>query len=243
MEFLLLGALALILGATFINGGDDDAAPATDTSDEGVGGEESGGGGGDPDPEGGGDLMTEIFGTDGNDTPSGETDQIVRGGAGDDCITTADDAQGFGEAGNDYMNVHDRSIGAGGDGDDTLTDSTGAHLFGGRGDDVLIGDGSDELTGGAGADTFTLELYREDLDKPGNAPLPVTITDFNINEDMMVMESPPVTGTTITTNEDTSETELRLSFAMQRDIIVTLQNTPGLTLDHIEFRPLPDQVV
>ncbi len=90
----------------------------------------------------------------------------VFGGWGDDTIG--------GGAGNDVL--------VGGWGNDSLT--------GGSGNDYLNGsDGQDILTGGSGADVFAFveKKYERNVD---------TITDFNVAEDMIYLESEYYTGLT-----------------------------------------------
>ncbi|MCB2100095.1 MAG: DUF4114 domain-containing protein, partial [Rhodobacterales bacterium] len=90
------------------------------------GGQEGGGEGGDT----GGDRST-FFG---EETPSGDPDQVILGGPGDDTLV--------GGSGNDTLYA--------GDGDDVV--------FGGAGDDTIIGGtgrGNDLYDGGTGTDTLT----------------------------------------------------------------------------------------
>ncbi|MDE9450385.1 hypothetical protein J3R80_07865 [Aliiroseovarius sp. Z3] len=83
----------------------------------------------------------------------GELVRVVDGGAGDDTLTSGDDAAYlFGNDGNDVITAGEGVLaGFGGDGDDTLdaTTSLDSFLDGGTGDDILIGgEGDDQLFGG-----------------------------------------------------------------------------------------------
>jgi len=74
----------------------------------------------------------------------------------------------------------DRLIGT--DGSDIITGLEGADtLIGGAGDDILVGglDG-DRLTGGKGSDLFVYNSFDDRADR---------ITDFNINEDKLVLKN------------------------------------------------------
>ena len=77
---------------------------------------------------------------------------VIDGGAGDDDITTGDEAgYAFGGEGDDQITVGDGATAAfGGDGDDVLTGgSSSSYLDGGAGDDVIQGgDGDEVLKGG-----------------------------------------------------------------------------------------------
>ena len=77
---------------------------------------------------------------------------VIDGGAGNDDITTGDEAgYAFGGEGDDQITVGDGATAAfGGDGDDVLTGGTSAsYLDGGAGDDVIQGgDGDEVLKGG-----------------------------------------------------------------------------------------------
>ena len=112
-----------------------------------------------------------LFGTLNADTiNAGEGNDRVGGGYGNDTID--------GEGGNDvlYGNSGDDLV-TGGEGNDQLGGGEGNDtLDGEEGDDRLSGNaGDDVLTGGTGADTFSFE------DAQGND----TITDFDIDEDLI----------------------------------------------------------
>jgi Ca2+-binding RTX toxin-like protein len=124
---------------------------------------------------------------DGDDTVYGRGgNDFIFGGSGDDRIYGDFPKEQAG--GNDYI---DGGLGndtlVGGVGDDRLVDLFGSnYLYGDEGNDTLIagfgndsligGDGTDRLTGGLGRDLFHLDRTSVD-----------TITDFNPNDDVMVL--------------------------------------------------------
>jgi VCBS repeat-containing protein len=135
----------------------------------------------------GNSKFNEIKSLAGNDRISGfgGSDRLF-GGDGSDVLrggTQSD--QLFGEAGSDRL--------FGGYGKDLLKGGTeNDRLFGGNGDDELVGGkGDDELVGDEGADIFVLQS-RHGLD---------TISDFNLNEDRLVLS------TNFTTSLGLSETD------------------------------------
>ena len=135
MEFLLLGALALFFGGTLMDwGSDDDAAPPPDDDDE---------------PVRQGDT---ILGTDGNDTLSGDGDDIVRGGRGRDLIDGIDRAELRGGPGNDTISARDEAVAHGNSGDDTILTFDDAQSFGGDGRDEIRAYQSSTGHGGDGDD-------------------------------------------------------------------------------------------
>lgn len=92
----------------------------------------------------------EVWGTDGDDTLTGDDDgNVLVGEAGNDLLTgNGSNDLLYGAAGNDTLH--------GNDGEDELIGDTGADiLFGGDGGDLLEGGASpDQLFGGAGTDTM-----------------------------------------------------------------------------------------
>ncbi|WP_068309682.1 Hint domain-containing protein [Aliiruegeria sabulilitoris] len=159
----------------------DDSAAGDDVLDGGVGDDEIHGGGGN-DTITGGDGSDTVYGDDGDDVidtsstgiplpdlgfgPYGPVPEIpadgdptddmdtVYGGAGNDTITTGDDA--------DYID--------GGEGDDTIDGGLDADtIFGGDGADTIIGgEGSDEIDGGAGDDVIYGGLGSDPALDPAN---------------------------------------------------------------------------
>ncbi|MDX1976317.1 MAG: Calx-beta domain-containing protein, partial [Pseudanabaenaceae cyanobacterium bins.68] len=106
-----------------------------------------------------------IRGNNGNDSLLGETgNDLLDGGAGDDILL-------------------------GSDGRDTLLGGNGADdLDGGAGDDSLNGGGGDDtLNGATGSDTLTGEDGSDRFVVSGAAGRFVTITDFNIGEDLIAL--------------------------------------------------------
>jgi serralysin len=141
-----------------------------------------------------------VLGLGGND--------FIFGGSGDDFL--AGDYSPKEESrlgGNDYLDGglgNDRLFG--GVGDDRLVDLFGNNgLSGGAGNDTLIaglgddsllgGEGSDRLTGGLGKDKFYLD--RSSVD---------TITDFNPNDDVMVLPIELIKGFASVANDSLLET-------------------------------------
>lgn len=127
MELFLLPLLVLgALLATLDGGSDDDG----------------GGGGG---------------GTDnsGNDTLTGDGNDVLRAGAGNDLLTLEDDAEGFGGTGNDTLTASDDARGYGMDGNDSLTASGNAGVIGGAGQDTLSASGDASAFGMEGNDSLT----------------------------------------------------------------------------------------
>lgn len=103
--------------------------------------------GNDDDPAGADDGSNDLPGDD--DTPPGDINEVVRGGAGANALSGDDgDDLMLGFLGDDTLR--------GGSGDDILDGSGGDDsLLGGNGDDVMIGgDGDDTLTGLGGTDVL-----------------------------------------------------------------------------------------
>ncbi|WP_299924957.1 hypothetical protein [uncultured Pelagimonas sp.] len=133
----------------------------------------------------------------------------LRGGAGDDLITTAasntalrggegDDTLegGFnaylsGGDGNDSLSADEQSVLLGDAGDDALQAREGSYLYGGDGDDTLeasdpfnaLGDLTPiNLEGGSGADTYRIVVSPDETE--GNEALPAyLISDFDLASD------------------------------------------------------------
>lgn len=138
----------------------------------------------------GADLLT---GAEGDDRLFGHTeDDRLDGGAGDDWLDGGDGNDSlYGGAGDDRLSGglgDDLLVGGagsdvlhGGHGDDTLDgrlDGTADFLNGGSGDDILRGGAGDQMHGGTGRDRFEIEEFGAD---------PVTIADFNPDEDLLVI--------------------------------------------------------
>lgn len=130
---------------------------------------------------GGADMVHDGFGNDdvalgdgrdvflGADRDAGlADDDIVRGGRGDDHITSCLGADRLnGDAGNDALDASDLA---------GLTGPQADRLSGGAGNDTLTGDAGDRLAGGAGADDFHV--------LPGGM---VTVPDFNPAQDELIL--------------------------------------------------------
>lgn len=179
----------------FTEGGNDfiQANGGADTIDSGAGNDTIYAGDGDDSVIGGeGDDL--IFLGDGEDIYVAEEDEvtdrgndIIRGGSGDDGIV---DFRGsdtlYGDDGDDVLAAF--GIGNTPDAPDTLD--------GGSGEDVLFGDNGDILTGGDGADIFAA-IQPASVDTEA-----VTITDFEIEEDTLIVFVPEA-------NDPAEEIELR----------------------------------
>ena len=146
----------------------------------------------------GNDTMS---GGDGNDTLSGnDGDDFMYGGFGDDILSGNDGNDTLrGNSGDDKLyGFSGEDLLMGGFGDDTLCGGTGNDvLLGEDGNDALFGGpGSDTLTGGAGSDEFVFvfgnDLAGTDVD---------VITDFNVEEDVIVFQGYGFEGTVFDTNE------------------------------------------
>lgn len=140
-----------------------------------------------------------VEGGAGNDTISGGGDATLSGGAGDDQILLGPDFDGTAQ---------------GGDGDDVILAAdglftTGATFDGGAGNDqIIIANAAGfDITTGEGADLVALGPELRD------SLLPVTLTDFNPDEDTLVLalgvESPDEVALTIFQNIAENRTEVR----------------------------------
>lgn len=146
----------------------------------------------------GNDTMS---GGDGDDTLSGNSgDDLMYGGFGDDILSgnQGDDTLS-GNSGNDKLfGFSGSDLLLGGSGDDTLSGGTENDvLLGDDGNDALYGGpGSDTLTGGADSDEFVFvfgnDLVGTDVD---------VITDFNVEEDVIVFKGYGFEDTVFDTNE------------------------------------------
>jgi len=128
-----------------------------------------------------------ILGTNGDDTLTGDSpNNVLLGLRGNDSLD--------GAVGNDTL--------FGGKGNDTLLGSSGDDvLFGNRGDDLLNGGlGSDSLTGGNGVDQFLLST------NSGTD----TITDFEVDKDLLVLGN-GLTFSQLSITQENSSTFIRLS--------------------------------
>ncbi len=120
----------------------------------------------------GGSEDDELYGEDGNDRLfGGLEDDLLYGSIGDDLL--------YAGKGNDYLSGDEgEDILRGAHGDDKIYGGDGDDLlYGGKGDDVLFSDaGNDVMTGGRGADHFHIDAAGTDV-----------ITDFNLNEDRLIL--------------------------------------------------------
>lgn len=154
-------------GAGTANADTVDGGAGIDTITGGIGGDTLHGGDGADTISGNGGDDT-ISGDAGNDTLNGDDgDDILHGRTGDDIIDGgADNDALWGEAGDDWLD-------------------------GGSGNDEIYGSGvptgsisdNDVLTGGAGADQFIFEMALD-----ANLTGDDRITDYDVNEDLLVLE-------------------------------------------------------
>ena len=138
----------------------------------------------------GGSGADTILGQGGADTLNGGAEQdFISGGDGNDQIDGGTDSDELhGDEGADHIH--------GGEGSDLIFGGAGGdHLFGDEGDDFIIGGkGDDSLTLGSGADVI-IHHAGDGAD---------TVTDFNIYQDVLVMDGQlidpanPGTGITVT---------------------------------------------
>ncbi len=174
--------------------GGDDLAFGNDGNDSisgGDGDDELYGGAGDD----------EISGGDGNDFISGgDGEDLLFGGSGNDTVSgDAGDDRIYGNSGDDMLyGMSGADLISGGIGDDTLSGGEGDDaLYGEDGNDDVIGNaGNDTLTGGNGADRFIFikgqDLAFDYVD---------VITDFNVEEDVLVFEGYGFKGSVFEENE------------------------------------------
>jgi Ca2+-binding RTX toxin-like protein len=144
-----------------------------------------------------------VYGRSGND--------FIFGGSGNDVLY-GDFPKQLEFEGNDYLDGglgDDRLYGNGGN--DRLVDLFGNNsLDGGTGDDVLIaGLGNDQLLGGEGSDRLTGGLGKDMfyLTQPNGID---TITDFNVNDDVMVVPVKDVKDFEVVANDELAATSLRV---------------------------------
>lgn len=137
------------------------------------------------------DADDSIYGGNANDVIyGGDGNYIINGGSGDDHLRGGDGSHIInGEGGDDRLfagngNVDNSSNTLnGGEGDDVLFGSNDPQnqLNGGEGDDEIHMYGQDIATGGEGADKF----YSNTEHSNGEVSI---ITDYNANEDLIVIE-------------------------------------------------------
>ena len=132
-----------------------------------------------------------ILGDAGNDDIDGGADRdIIHGGSGNDTIDGGADSDIIrGGSGNDSINGDaGNDLVLGGAGNDTIA--------GGEGNDTILGGtGDDSLTGGSGEDTFLF------IENSGND----TITDFDVDDDIIDLS---MLETTITVYTDLTITDV-----------------------------------
>ncbi|WP_262694196.1 hypothetical protein [Kordiimonas aquimaris] len=191
--------------------GQGDLAWAGSGNDEvngSAGADQLGGGVGD-DTINGGDGADKIYGGVGDAGAAGLNDSIS-GGSGNDTV--------FGGDGNDII--------VGGADDDLLFNGSGNDTVdGGDGADTLWGGGGDDLlTGGSGADTFTFTN--------GNGA--DTVTDFDIQEDILDLNELNLSGLSDITAIASDTTEgLLLSFDANFSILIN--NASVSDLENIQI--------
>lgn len=221
------------------------------------------------------EITREVFGGDGNDTLIANDYSRLEGGAGDDVLILDDkadfhpavayggegddtfsgtQAQGmYGEAGDDTINVRHLSnynglgITSGGAGDDEINIALGlGENFGGAQESLFV-------EGNEGSDTFTLDLTlveREGREEDGGYyRTGLEITDFNPDEDHLIVDVTPEMGQEDSTYEahlvEGSENVYLLVLtvieddipegARQRVTDFTIRTTGPVTLDDISF--------
>lgn len=149
-----------------------------------------------------------IDGGSGNDTLyAGDGDDMAEGGTGNDRVFLGDGDDQYSPIENDIADRGDDLI-RGGEGDDGIIDLSGSDTLygdagddilaafgrglpdapdtidGGAGDDTLFGDNADVMTGGEGEDIFSI------IRPVNQSPDPVTIQDFDVRDDTLVLFVP-----------------------------------------------------
>lgn len=198
-----------------------------------------------------------IEGRDGDDAISaGDGDDTVFGGNGDDSVAGDDNLQ-LGDGDDTTLATATSDLGndqiRGGAGADIITDNSGSNIIygelgadtittlddigtaesdnveGGFGNDTLIIDDGDIVSGGDNSDTFNVVFDELDDDA-------VTITDFNVDEDALVITqsvaSALVTDTLTTSNSEDQEST-NVYFGDQ--LIAVLTGTPNVAAEDITF--------
>jgi Ca2+-binding RTX toxin-like protein len=158
-------------------------------------------------------------------------DNLINGGDGDDTI--------LGSGGHDVLH--------GGDGNDTILvgarleigPSTGAQLFGDAGDDTLTGGngndtidggagndvihgsaGIDQMTGGTGYDSFQFDTYQRAINEIDPEDI---ITDFNKNQDLVVLLEPLGPQPTVQVGADAAG-DVQLTFGASTVVLQGVHN-------------------
>jgi len=178
-----------------------------DGADRIVAGGNSTGWGGDGDDTMSASGASEIYGEEGNDELAANDTAIAWGGSGNDMMYVRASGTADAGSGNDAIIVQGGTgqgaspTALGGDGDDMISIREGTgRVDGGAGDDILllndientaIQNAPTEVTGGDGADRFMLTsgvLDDNNPTPPTDAQIG-TITDFDPDEDMLVIEA------------------------------------------------------
>lgn len=143
-------------------------------------------------------------GDEGATMPDNGLDNTITGGAGDDFILTSESNGSSnlfdGGAGDDTLEGHGADIRYFDADDDSgpLRLEGGIHtdtLIGGAGDDVLLAFDGAEMTGGEGADTFGVDHdLLPEAQEEGFVFPPARITDFDPDEDVIVLDEYHVAG-------------------------------------------------
>lgn len=203
----------------------------------------------------------ELYGGDGNDIISGTG--FLSGGGGIDVLTGSGIVNG--DEGNDRLEgsqgVKDGAVYNGGDGNDIFATSDGKDILnGGNGNDVLDGyspffsrgggrrNDIDQLTGGAGQDRFILGqkvtsplqdravYYLDNLNGSDSDSTFATITDFNPQEDKIVLQGLASQYRLVTGASGTQIFYARPDLNLRDDLIATISNVrSGLNLSASYF--------
>lgn len=206
-------------------GGDDKLflGIGSDTANAGEGKDTVFAGGGADDVTGG-PGNDSVFLEDGPDTsvpfdlggiPQDLGNDIIRGGTGQDTITDSLGANDlFGDEGADVLNAVD-----------VPGDNTPDTLKGGFGADTLIGDDGDTLTGEGDPANPQIDSFEGWFDEIGEDP--ITITDFDVTNETLILEFDSATFTTPLTNGDLSFNTLvdSVEVAVDGTVYAVLQGT------------------
>ncbi|WP_099826400.1 calcium-binding protein [Oceaniglobus indicus] len=196
-----------------------------------------------------------LAGDAGNDSILGDSGRdSISGGYGDDTLEGGDDDDTLnGDAGDDLLyGGAGADLLRGGAGDDTLNglydDTTLSRtvdpdladtLEGGDGDDRLILGAADTATGGTGNDQFVLDdaIGQPDADADADTAGPAVITDFDADDDMLVLEydGDTMPELTIEMTAATDTTQAAAVILANGQAVAQLPGIEDLTLAQIEL--------